>query len=173
MNEALANIVFTPPVLALQEKYGSRPAYALQAQSQGPLILGPREREFILERDGFYLSTVTEEGWPYIQFRGGPPGFLQVLGDRSLGFVDFRGNRQYLSLGNLAGNDRVMLFLMDYEEQRRLKIWGRARISEEPQVLAALMPPDYRATPERAFLIEVVAFDWNCSQHIPLRRTIR
>lgn len=170
MDKSLANIVFTPPVLALQERHGSRPAYARQATQQS--AWGPHEEEFVRERDGFYLSTVTEDGWPYIQFRGGPPGFLRVLGPGQLGFADFRGNRQYLTAGNLEGNDRVMLFLMDYEEARRLKVWGRARISEDPETVARLAPTGYRAVPERAFLIDVAAFDWNCSQHIPRRVTM-
>lgn len=170
MDQALADIVFTPPVLALQHRHGSRSAYAHHARHP-PQALGPREQDFVRARDGFYLATVTEDGWPYVQFRGGPPGFLRVLAPATLGFADFRGNRQYLSVGNLAGNDRVMLFLMDYEEQRRLKIWGRARVCEEPATVARLMPSDYRAVPERALLIDVAAFDWNCSQHIPRRST--
>lgn len=129
------------------------------------------EREFIAARDSFYLSTVAANGWPYIQHRGGPPGFLKVLDDKTLGFADFRGNRQHISVGNLANNDRASLFLVDYPHRARLKILAHARISEDPEILERLKDPTYKAVIERAMLFDLVAFDWNCPQHITPRWT--
>ncbi|HXZ17106.1 MAG TPA: pyridoxamine 5'-phosphate oxidase family protein [Roseiarcus sp.] len=132
------------------------------------------EAAFIAERDSFYLATVSQVGWPYIQHRGGPPGFLRVLDDRTLGFADFRGNRQYLTLGNLADEDRVALFLMDYPRRRRLKILARMTahdLKAEPELAARLATPGYRALAERGFTLSLHAFDWNCSQHITPRFT--
>jgi predicted pyridoxine 5'-phosphate oxidase superfamily flavin-nucleotide-binding protein len=126
-------------------------------------------------RDSFYLATVTETDWPYIQHRGGPAGFLRVLDEKTIAFADFRGNRQFVSVGNLAKNDRVALILMDYAHQARLKILGHARVIElkdDPALAAKLALPGYRAKPERAFLITVDAFDWNCPQHITQRFTL-
>ena len=137
-------------------------------------ILGDRESTFIEARDGFYQATVNEDGWPYVQFRGGPSGFLKVLDDRTIGYADFRGNVQYISVGNLAANDRVSLILMDYPNRRRLKIWARARIvhhDEDPELLERLEVPTYRARVERAVVLTVEAFDWNCPQHITPRFT--
>lgn len=133
--------------------------------------LGPSEAGFIAARDSFYMATVSETGWPYIQHRGGPQGFVRVLDERTLGFADFRGNRQYVSVGNLAVNDRVSLFFMDYPNRTRLKLLGRARIVEasDGEALARLDVPGYRAAIERGFLITVEAFDWNCPQHITPR----
>ncbi|MCK9397375.1 MAG: pyridoxamine 5'-phosphate oxidase family protein, partial [Methylobacter sp.] len=134
--------------------------------------LTERELEFIAERDSFYQATVSESGWPYVQHRGGPAGFLKVLDERSIGFADFRGNKQYLSVGNLNANDRISLILMDYPNRRRLKIWGRARIvheNEEPELIAQLEAPSYRARVERGIVIHVEAYDWNCPQHITPR----
>jgi predicted pyridoxine 5'-phosphate oxidase superfamily flavin-nucleotide-binding protein len=124
--------------------------------------------EFIGDRDGFYMGTVNANGWPYIQFRGGPAGFLKVLDEQTLGFADFGGNGQYLSVGNLADSDRVFLFLMDYAHRRRLKIWGRATVEyDRPDLIEQLHAPGYPADPQRAILIHVEAWDWNCPQHIP------
>ena len=139
--------------------------------------LGPDEAAFIMERDSFYLGTVSETGWPYVQHRGGPPGFLRVLDAHTLAFADLRGNRQLLSTGNLAaGNDRIALFLMDYPGRTRLKIMGHARVldaREEPAVAAQVVPdPGLRAKTERLFIVEVVSFDWNCPQHIIPRYTL-
>ena len=118
---------------------------------------------------------MSEAGWPYVQFRGGPPGFVKVLDERTIAYADFRGNRQYLSVGNLAGNDRIALIMVDYPNRRRLKLWGRARLvdgDEDPALVARLHDPAYRARPERAVAIAVEAFDWNCPQHIPQRLTL-
>jgi len=172
MAKAFTQLTFTPAVRALQERYGSREAY--QRFELGPVSgdrLGPSEQEFVRDRDGFYQSTVAANGWPYTQFRGGPRGFLRVLDEKTIGYADFRGNKQYLSVGNLAGDDKIMLFLMDYAHQERLKIWGRARVSEDPAIIQQLQMPDYPAKVERAILITIEAYDWNCSQHIPQRFT--
>jgi predicted pyridoxine 5'-phosphate oxidase superfamily flavin-nucleotide-binding protein len=132
MASAFARIAFTPNVRAAQTRMGSRDGYRrLETGEDEVAALGPMEIEFITERDSLYQGTVGESGWPYVQHRGGPPGFLKVLDERTLGYADFSGNRQYLSVGNLAGDDRVSLFLMDYAQQRRLKMWGRARLVDE------------------------------------------
>lgn len=173
MAKAFTQLTFTPAVRSLQERYGSRPAY--QRFEEGPISgdrLGPSEQQFVRERDGFYQSTVAASGWPYVQFRGGPSGFLKVLDEKNIGYADFRGNKQFLSVGNLATDDKIMLFLMDYANQERLKIWGRARVSEDPELMQRLQVPDYPAKVERAILIGIEAFDWNCSQHIPQRFTL-
>ncbi len=136
--------------------------------------LSPDEAAFIAERDSFYLATVSQTGWPYIQHRGGPRGFLRVLDDSTLGFADFRGNRQYLTLGNVAGDDRVALLLMDYPRRARLKILAHMSahdLKAEPELAARLATPGYRALGERGFTLSVHAFDWNCSQHITPRFT--
>jgi len=176
MAHQFTKIAFTEGVKAMQEHHGSRELYAAFAQrSTGEDRLGAKEADFIAARDSFYMGTVSSTGWPYIQFRGGPIGFLKVLDDKTLGFVDFRGNLQYLSTGNLTENDRVFLFLMDYPNRRRLKIWGRAQLfeaTENPELIAQLDRPDYAAEKERAILIRVEAFDWNCPQHIPQRYSV-
>ena len=177
MARAFAEIAFTPNVEAAQDRLGSRRAYA---RIQLPEVdradtIDVRASEFITARDGFYQATVSETGWPYVQFRGGPAGFLKVLDDRTIAYADYRGNRQYLSLGNLTGDDRISLILMDYPNRRRLKIWGRARtvgIDEDPDLVASLHDDGYRARPERAVVIAVEALDWNCPQHIPQRLTL-
>jgi uncharacterized protein len=132
------------------------------------------ERDFLAERDGFYLATVSETGWPYVQYRGGPPGFLRVIDDHTLGWADFRGNLQYISTGNLAGDDRVAMIVMDYAHRRRLKIFGRAQVitaEDRPELITTLADPSYDAVVQRAVLISVDAFDWNCPQHITPRFT--
>ena len=135
--------------------------------------LGPLEADFIAQRDSFYMASVGETGWPYVQHRGGPVGFLRVLDEQTLGFADFRGNRQYVSTGNFETNDRVSLFFMDYPNQRRLKVLGRAKLLEEQDtdLLSRLTMPDYQARVEGGFIIHVEAFDWNCPQHITPRYT--
>lgn len=176
MARAFAEIAFTPSVRAAQERYGSAPAGErfLSDEIDRRDRLTEHEASFIQARDGFYLGTVSEDGWPYVQFRGGPAGFLRVLGEKTVAWADFRGNRQYLSAGNLGANDRVSLFLMDYPNRRRLKLWGCAQIvdaSRNPAMVEALFPEGYKAIPERAVVVTVVAFDWNCPQHIPQRLT--
>jgi len=175
MARSFADITFTPAVKAAQERYGSRAANQRFEQAGDSFIrIGARERHFIAARDGFYQATVSEDGWPYVQFRGGPAGFLKVLDERTIGYADFRGNIQYLSVGNLNANDRIALILLDYPARRRLKIWARARIvhrDEDPQLLARLEAPTYRARVERAIVMTVEALDWNCPQHITPRFT--
>jgi hypothetical protein len=137
-------------------------------------ILGSREAMFLATRDSFYVASTNASGWPYIQHRGGPPGFVKLLGDRRIGFADYRGNRQYVSLGNVATDDRVALFFMDYVRRARLKLLGRKRsvsLDDAPELAAALIDEDYGAKVERGFVIEVEAYDWNCPQHITPRYT--
>ncbi|TAN67165.1 MAG: 2Fe-2S iron-sulfur cluster binding domain-containing protein [Methylobacter sp.] len=173
MANAFAEITFTPSVKAAQSLYGSRQAnQGFELSEDARNKLAEREIEFIAERDSFYQATVSESGWPYVQHRGGPAGFLKVLDERTIGFADFRGNKQYLSVGNLNANDCISLILMDYPNRRRLKIWGRARIvheNEEPELIAQLEVPSYRARVERGIVIQVEAYDWNCPQHITPR----
>jgi uncharacterized protein len=171
MPRQFGTIAFTPAVKAMQEKMGSRENYErFVATGADNNSIDPDLAEFIASMDGFYLGTVTANGYPYIQFRGGKPGFLKVLNDRTLGFADFRGNVQYISVGNLSENDRAFLFLMDYRHRRRLKIIGRAQIVEnDPQILDRVRDPDYPATVERAIVFEIEGWDWNCPQHIPIR----
>jgi predicted pyridoxine 5'-phosphate oxidase superfamily flavin-nucleotide-binding protein len=171
MRNAYLEVATTPAVVAARERWDGIDRYPA---GDGPLAhdrLGPAEKAFIAACDGFYLGSVSETGWPYIQFRGGPRGFLRVLDDRALGYADFRGNRQYLTMGNVARNDRVALFLMDYANGRRLKLFGHLSVVEDPGFAREVALPGYKATIERAVRIEVVAFDWNCPQHIPLRYT--
>jgi predicted pyridoxine 5'-phosphate oxidase superfamily flavin-nucleotide-binding protein len=173
MGSRYAQLAFTPAVKQLQEQDGSRSHYSRgEAAATSTDPLGAEEAEFIGERDSFYLATVSETGWPYLQHRGGPQGFLKVLDQRTLAFADFRGNRQHVSEGNLAGNDRVALILVDYPNRRRLKLLGRARMVEagkEPGLIAQLAAADYEARVERAVVIRVEAIDWNCPQHITPR----
>ncbi|MDT9002453.1 2Fe-2S iron-sulfur cluster-binding protein [Paucibacter sp. APW11] len=175
MSRAYSDIAFTPTVRAMQTRMGSRAAYApLDHTDDRRDRLGEREAEFIHARDGFYQATVSETGWPYVQFRGGPAGFLKVLDEKTLGFADFRGNVQYISVGNLQGNDRISIILMDYANQRRLKILGRVHLvseAEDPALIARLELPHYRAPVERGFIITVEAYDWNCPKHITPRYT--
>ena len=177
MARAFAKIAFTPNVRAAQARMGSRDAYCTAELGAAEAVeLSPYEIEFIGERDSFYQATVGENGWPYVQHRGGPAGFLKVLGPQTIGYADFSGNRQYISVGNLEGDDRVSLFLMDYAAQRRLKIWGRARLVDEdtePALVARLESAGYRAPVERGVVITVEAFDWNCPKHITPRYTER
>ncbi len=164
-----SDVAFTPAVKEIQRRKGSRAAYARMERAGGfETEISPELAAFIAARTSFFLATASAAGQPYVQHRGGPPGFLVVLDPRRLGFADFAGNRQYLSLGNLAENPKVHLFLVDFAERRRVKIWGEARVVEDdPALLARLMPPAYDARPERAIVIEVAAWDVNCPQHIP------
>jgi len=175
VSRAFSDIAFTPAVRAEQTRMGSRSAYArLDHAEDRRDTLTAEEAAFIEASDGFYQATVSETGWPYVQFRGGPAGFLKVLDAKTVAYADFRGNVQYISVGNLRGDDRVALILMDQAHRRRLKLLGRARLvqaSDEPALLARLEMPGYRARVERAVVITVEAFDWNCPQHITPRFT--
>ena len=172
MGHRFAELAFTDRVRAIQEQEGSRASYArFEGGEAHHDRLGPAEAAFLAARDSFYLATVSETGWPYVQHRGGPPGFVKVLDERTLGFADFRGNRQYVSLGNLGGDDRVSLILVDYPRRRRLKILGHARAVEDPATVTRLAVEGYQAKVERGLLIEVAAFDWNCPQHLTPRFT--
>ena len=177
MAHAFTKISFTPDVQAVQTEMGSRAGYrSAELGVAEEVALSAAEQAFIAERDSFYQATVSQTGWPYVQHRGGPVGFLKVLDGRTIGYADFSGNRQYLSVGNLRGDDRVSLILMDYTQRRRLKIWGRARVVDErsePALLAKLEPPDFRAPVERGILIHVEAFDWNCPKYITPRYSQR
>ena len=176
MGRRFAELAFTPLVKKQQLQHGSRHLYERVEQSRDlGDKLGPFEQEFIQDRDGFYLASVTETGWPYIQYRGGEKGFLHVLDERTLGFTDLRGNKQYISVGNLQHDDRVALFFMDYPRQSRLKILGRAKVhegdAEARKLIETLRVPQEKTPAERAMLIHVEAFDWNCPQHITPRYT--
>ena len=179
MAHDFGSLVFTPAVKALQERYGSRKQYARLEESGGaprgkPTGLGPEEREFLGERDSFYMASLGATGWPYVQHRGGPKGFLKVIDDHTIAFADFRGNKQYISSGNLLTDGRVALVLVDYPKQLRLKILGHAEIFEGEKAkewLAKVRDPGYKATTERVYVIRVEAFDWNCPQHIIPRFT--
>ena len=173
MGHKFSEIAFTPAVKTLQEENGSRRSYArFEAGADHHDQMGPAEAQFIAARDSFYMASTSETGWPYIQHRGGPKGFLQVLGSKELGFADLSGNRQFITRGNLLGDDRVSLFLMDYPNKSRLKIFGRARVSDDPELIARLTMPDYGAKVERAMLIAIEAFDWNCPKHITPRYSL-
>lgn len=167
--KSTTDIAFTPTVKAIQARLGSRAAYARLEQRGGwQDRITPELAEFIAERDSAYLATANAQGQPYIQHRGGPRGFLHVLDERNLGFADYRGNRQYITAGNLSENNRAFLFLMDYQRRQRIKIWGNAGVVEDDADLRSrLMLPGYKASPERAILLRVEAWDANCPQHIP------
>lgn len=176
MPHRYAELMFTAAVQARQQHYGARHDMArYEADNAGFDRLSNVEAAFIAARDSFYQASVSETGWPYVQHRGGPAGFLKVLDAKRLAYADFRGNRQYISAGNLAANDRVALFLVDYQNRRRLKILGRITLTDvadaDETLVAALRPYPYRAAMERIAVITVEAFDWNCSQHITPRYT--
>jgi len=175
MTKPFGSFVFTPVVKSLQEKYGSRRQYARLEESGGTAKgLGPDEREFLSERDNFYMASIGETGWPYVQHRGGPKGFLKVIDPNTIAFADFRGNRQYITAGNLMTDNRVAVIMVDYPRQARLKILGHAELIEGEKAkewIAKVADPDYKATIERVFVIRVEAFDWNCPQHITPRFT--
>ena len=176
MAHQFAEIMFTEKVREAQEAYGSRARLERFTAMAGPNdALTEREADFIAQRDSFYMATVNEDGWPYVQHRGGPPGFLRVLGPTRLAYADFRGNTQLVSVGNVSTNDRVSLILMDYPNRRRLKILGHMRVVNRDDApasdIAAVELGDYRAQVERVVIIDVAAFDWNCPQHITPRYT--
>lgn len=172
MAQTYLHTLFGPGARAMQAAAGSRASYARMEADAGPVdVLTKRELDFIAARDSFYMASVSEDGWPYVQHRGGPRGFIRQIEGNRVGFADYRGNRQYLSAAHFAADDRVALFLMDYPNRHRLKIIGHARSSTDPADIAALMPPDHAGEPERAFLIDIIGFDWNCPQHITPRFT--
>jgi uncharacterized protein len=165
-------IVFTPAAQRAMAIRGSAAGYARRVAAGFPERVTPDLAGFIAELDTAFLATVSAEGAPYIQHRGGPKGFIKVLDDKTLGFADYAGNRQYLTLSNLEGNDRAYLFLLDFANRQRIKVWGRARVVEnDPKLMEKLVDPGYRARPERAILFTVEAWDTNCSQHITERYT--
>ncbi len=166
-------LAFTPNVLAAQRKYFGR-AQSIPPQAERDAF-SDDEMQFIQSRDSFYMATASETGWPYMQHRGGKPGFLQVVSPMQLAFADFKDNRQMLSTGNLTANDRVCLFLMDYPQRTRLKILGRAKVvdaRESPELVARFTEPESRNIVERIFLIEVISYDWNCPKYITPRYTV-
>lgn len=171
MPRKFGEIAFTPEVQAAQALRGSRQTYERYiADGSAQDTVTPQIAEFIAQLDGFYLGTVSSNGYPYIQFRGGSPGFLKVLDEKTLGFADFSGNVQYISIGNLSGHDKAFLFLMDYRHRKRIKIWGKAEYIEgDTEWIERLRVPGYAAKIERAILFHVEATSENCPQHIPIR----
>lgn len=176
MTSRYLNLLFSDAVKQAQSDNGSRNAYArVDGATDGPDALGQAEIDLITSRDSFYMASVGAGGWPYLQHRGGPAGFVRVTDPHRLAFADYRGNRQYVSLGNFAGDDRAALFFMDYPRRTRLKLLGhvRALVPEAaPELAAALTDPSYKARIERIMVVEVEAFDWNCPQHITPRFTL-
>lgn len=168
MTTSSSDIAFTPTVKSIQTQKGSRASYArMESQGGWQTKVSPDLAEFIAGLDMFYLGTSNGEGQPYIQYRGGPPGFLKVIDDQTLGFADFGGNRQYITLGNLAENPKAFIFLMDYVNRQRVKVWGRAEVIEEnPELNERLRDPDYAGRVERSILFHIKAWDANCPQHI-------
>jgi predicted pyridoxine 5'-phosphate oxidase superfamily flavin-nucleotide-binding protein len=171
MTAFASDVAFTPTVKAVQARKGSRASYArMEENGSWRTAIGPELAAFIQAQRSVFLATASKDGQPYIQHRGGPPGFLRVLDERTLGFADFVGNRQYITQGNLAENPKAYLFLIDYARRRRIKIWGEARVVEDdPALVARLQPDGYPARPEQAVLFHVAAWDSNCPQHIPQR----
>jgi len=168
-----SDVAFTPAVKALQEARGSRASYARMEDHGGfRTAITPDLQDFLAEIDTAYLATSNATGQPYAQHRGGPKGFIQVIDDHTLGFADFSGNRQYVTTGNLVDNDKAFLFLMDYAHKRRIKLWGHAHVSDDPALIARLMPANYRAKGEQAILFTVTAWDVNCPQHIPQKLNV-
>lgn len=176
MAQNYLHTLFTDAARAMQETDGSRAAFArMEDGADGTAdSITEKEAEFIAARDTFYIASVTAKGWPYVQHRGGPAGFLRLLSDNRLGFADYRGNRQHVSTSNLVAEPRVSLFLIDYPNRRRLKLLGLAHIvtgEQDPALVASLMPVGSKAIAERAYIIDVIGFDWNCPQHITPRFT--
>jgi uncharacterized protein len=169
MTRPSSDVAFTPTVKAIQAERGSRSGYAkMEAKGGFRTAITSDLAAFLAEVRSFYLATANAEGHPYIQHRGGPPGFLRVVDERTLGFADYKGNRQYITTGNLADNPRAYIFIMDYAHRRRIKLWGRARVvADDPALLARLWPEGYEARPEQIILFEIEAWDTNCPQHIP------
>lgn len=175
MAKNYAELAFTPDVRKEQERHGSRRQYERMEKISRGTELTFAEADFIETRDSFYMATVGENGYPYVQFRGGPAGFLRVLDPKTLGYADFRGNLQYVSVGNLRRNNKAALIMMDYPNRRRLKIFATLRVfdsEDAPDLVERLTIPDYPAKIERAMVLHVDAFDWNCPQHITPRYTV-
>ena len=167
-----ASRVFTPAAQRAQAERGSAKAYAARLEQGFPDTVTPELAKFIAEQDTAFLATATADGAPYVQHRGGPKGFIKVIDEHTLGFADYRGNRQYITLANLSENDRAYLFLLDPARRQRIKLWGRARVVEsDPALVAKLFDEGYKARPERALLFTIEAWDVNCSQHIVTRFT--
>jgi hypothetical protein len=164
-----SDVAFTPTVKAIQARKGSREGYAQVEQNGGwRTEVDERLAAALADTSSFYLATANRDGQPYIQHRGGPKGFIRVLDKKTLAFADYRGNRQYITLGNLSENPKAYIFVMDYAHRRRVKIWGEARVvDDDPALLQALMPQGYRARPEQVILFTISAWDTNCPQHIP------
>jgi predicted pyridoxine 5'-phosphate oxidase superfamily flavin-nucleotide-binding protein len=169
--EYSSDVAFTPTVKAIQARKGSRRAYAnMEARGSWETAITPTLAQFVAAQTSFFFATANADGQPYIQHRGGPPGFLRVIDEHTLAFADFAGNRQFITLGNLAENPKAHLFLIDYAHRQRIKIWGTARVVEDdPELIASLMPQDYKARGERVILFTITAWDANCPQHIPQR----
>ena len=176
MGHKFAKIAFTDTVKSIQSNMGSRKMYTRMEEPSEDYnnLLGPNEAAFISGRDSLYMATVSETGWPYVQHRGGPQGFVKILDEKTIAMPDFRGNRQYVSVGNLTKDDRVSLFFMDYANKTRLKLLGRVTLVglDKPDIIEKLQMPDYRGHIERGFVITVEGFDWNCPQHITERYTL-
>ena len=167
-----SDLVFPPAVRRAQAERGTAQAYARKIEQGFPDTVTPELAAFIAEQDTAFLATASADGAPYIQHRGGPKGFIKVVDQRTLGFADYRGNKQFITLGNLSENDRAYLFLIDFSRRQRIKLWGRARVVENDDALVAtLFDRGYRAKPERAILFTIEAWDVNCSQHITARMT--
>ena len=175
MAKHFMEFAFNNSVRKVQEKYGTRAPYQkMESRDEFRNTLTWQEKAYIKDRDSFYMSSVGENGWPYMQFRGGPKGFLKVIDENTIGFADFRGNGQYISTGNFNATKKTVLFLMDYTQQQRLKIWAEAEVlhaADHPELLEKFKMPDYEATIERFFIFKVHAFDWNCPQHKTPRYT--
>jgi len=172
MGQKFAEITFTPSVRAVQRQHGSHDSYKRMLSGETfNHVLGDKEANFIRARDSFYMASISESDWPYIQHRGGPAGFVKIINEKTIGFADYRGNRQYISTGNLIKNNRISLFFMDYPNRTRLKLLGYAEIIDlgQENIIKQLEDTDYRAQLERGFIIHIEAFDWNCPQHITPR----
>lgn len=175
MSKNFTQFAFTPTVKDLQTRYKSRTAYERMEKSGDRYILGAAETAFIQSRSSFYLSTIGENGWPYLQHRGGPSGFLKIVDATTLRFADYTGNRQYISAGNVLDNEKACLFLMDYPKQQRLKIWAHASVQfaeDAPELAERLKDENYPAKIERIFTFEIQGFDWNCPKYIIPRYTL-
>jgi predicted pyridoxine 5'-phosphate oxidase superfamily flavin-nucleotide-binding protein len=175
MAKHFMELAFNDSVRKVQEQYGTRAPYQkMEGKEEFRNKLTWQEKSYIKNRDNFYMSSVGENGWPYMQFRGGPKGFLKVIGENVLAYADFKGNGQYISTGNINATRKTVLFLMDYTQQQRLKIWAEAEVhhaADHPEMLEKLEMPDYEATVERIVIFKTHAFDWNCPQHITPRYT--